>query len=594
MNAKEKDVRNIELSVDQTKSKNIQHVKYIMQVEDQDSIGVEEKSSINERETNINIENFSIKNNQGEIKNTENQVSSNIICGNKDITSNNVDCSQASTKENTVDKIINDLGLNSYNMRIFIVLSLFFLADGAEMIVISLLITKMGQLWNLSHTEKGMMGSAVFVGFFIGALSSGKFSDTKGRKPTFIAGALIVCIFSTLSAFSFNYYWFLIFRALNGFGIGMSIPSSTSLCTEITPTVWRAWVLNMVWIFFPFGEIFSVLIARAVLEKEDGWRLLLGFAAIPSVLAFIISFFIYESPKFYLATKEYDKAYNGLNRILKFKNLPELTQETKDKILKENEESTKNNIKPDFKSLLKKEYLGITIKCCLIFYVSSFIYYGVVYILPQTMESVANKNNLDTSNFNFTGNFSYYNNSTNISENNPGSGLEINTNTSSSNHESEYNLTESQRDDMYTGIILSALSEIPSTLITGYLANIPALGRVKSMAYGFILTAFSCLICGLFLDYLSITASLVKFSIDIPFGIIYIYVSEAFPTKIRSIAIGVTNSFNRLGGISTPIFSQLAFSISNGMPYFLFSFAGIIGALISFILPFETLGREIH
>jgi MFS family permease len=592
MNAKEKDVRNIELTVDQTKSKNIQNVKYIMQVEDQDTIGFEEKSGIKEKETNINIENYSINDNQREIKNKENEENCNISSENQEKSSNVADeKSTPKAPENTVDKIINELGLNSYNMRIFIVLSLFFLADGAEMIVISLLITKMGQLWNLTNTEKGMMGSAVFVGFFIGALSSGKFSDTKGRKPTFIAGALIVCIFSTLSAFSFNYYWFLIFRALNGFGIGMSIPSSTSLCTEITPTVWRAWVLNMVWIFFPFGEIFAVFIAKAVLEKEDGWRLLLGFAAIPTVLAFIISFFIYESPKYYLATKEYDKAYNGLNRIFKFKNLPELTQETKDKIFKENEESTKNNIKPNFKSLLKKEYLGITLKCCLIFYVSSFIYYGVVYILPQTMESVAKNVKVDASNFTIPGNLSDFDNST-ISDYDPGS--EVYTNSTTSDVEPEYNLTESERNEMYTGIILSALSEIPSTLITGYLANIPALGRVKSMAYGFILTAFSCLICGIFLDYLSITASLVKFSIDIPFGIIYIYVSEAFPTKIRSIAIGVTNSFNRLGGISTPIFSQLAFSVSNGMPYFLFSFAAIIGALTTFILPFETLGREIH
>ena len=54
----------------------------------------------------------------------------------------------------TFDAIIDKLGINWYNMRIYIILSLFFLADGAEMIVISLLITKLGEIWDLCTLKK--------------------------------------------------------------------------------------------------------------------------------------------------------------------------------------------------------------------------------------------------------------------------------------------------------------------------------------------------------------------------------------------------------------------------------------------------------
>ena len=149
-----------------------------------------------------------------------------------------------------IDQIVNSVGITSYHLKIYSVISLFFLADGAEMIVISLIVSKLGVNWNLSISEKGFMGSSVFVGFFFGALVAGKFSDTKGRKPVYVIGSVIVSMFSLASAFSTSYFILIILRALNGFGIGMCIPSASSLAAEITPTRWRSYVLNIVWIFF--------------------------------------------------------------------------------------------------------------------------------------------------------------------------------------------------------------------------------------------------------------------------------------------------------------------------------------------------------
>ena len=69
-----------------------------------------------------------------------------------------------------IDTIIEGIGLNKHILSIYLIISLFLLADGGEMIVLSLLITKLGTLWGLSELQKGLLGSGVFVGFFIGSL----------------------------------------------------------------------------------------------------------------------------------------------------------------------------------------------------------------------------------------------------------------------------------------------------------------------------------------------------------------------------------------------------------------------------------------
>jgi hypothetical protein len=151
--------------------------------------------------------------------------------------------------------------------------------------------------------------------------------------------------------------------------------------------------------------------------------------------------------------------------------------------------------------------------------------------------------------------------------------------------------TDEDNNDMYKGIIFSAISEIPSTLISGYIANIPLLGRKGSLIYGFILVGMSAILCAIFMNGIIIFATSLKFAIAIPFGVIYVYVSEAFPTKIRTISIGVTNSFNRIGGILTPIVSQIAFSTQPNDPYKIYAILSFFAAFLAYLLPFETLGR---
>ena len=45
----------------------------------------------------------------------------------------------------------------------------------------------------------------------------------------------------------------------------------------------------------------------------DNWRYVwIAFAAIPAIIGLILSFFIYETPKFYITKKDYHKVNNNI------------------------------------------------------------------------------------------------------------------------------------------------------------------------------------------------------------------------------------------------------------------------------------------
>lgn len=448
------------------------------------------------------------------------------------------------------EKLIDELGVNWYNLKAIMIISFLLLADGGEMVVISLLNNKLADEWELSQTEKGLLGSSVFMGLFLGSLLSGKASDTKGRKPIFRYGTLISTVFAFLSAFGNSFFSFLLFRTICGFGIGLSIPAAFALATEITPTHYRAYVVNGVWAFFAVGEMFVILLSKYFLEKAGGWRLILVFASVPCFIAYLFSFFVDESPKFLIYN---DKKEEGLRILKNMTGQKEFTQMgeniTEEKVVYELQNSEQNKVDSNFYNLISVEYIRLSILIWVTIYLLSFIYYGVIYILPQSLEAVITNKLIDN---------------------------------------------KSDSGDIYGGLLFAAFVEIPSYLSAGYVSNIKSLGRIKSMATGLFIGFFSFSLAFFFSTYLSFFCGIGKISICLPFNILICYVCEAYPTKIRSIALGMTYAFTRFGGITTPLVSQYIYAISPELPYLSYSFASLISATCVVYLPFDTIGRVIH
>ena len=445
------------------------------------------------------------------------------------------------TEIDVVDKIINQSKTKSNHYLTYFMVCAFLIADGAEMVVISILAHDLGELWNLDTTSRGMIGSIVFIGFFVGALISGKLSDTRGRKPVFLVGCLILFVFAIVSSFSPNYTYLLIFKALAGFGIGLSNPAGFALSTEITRNSSRTIVLTLKVLAFISGEIYAVLIAKGVEHFEESWRYLIAFSALPMLIAFLISIWVKESPRFLLSVKHKKRLVESLEHYAKRK----LTEEENTQLDRQISLIEINN--SQFSQVFSKKILGLTLRIVSIFFTVSFVYYGVTFILPQFLKRHSDVNNL-----------------------------------------------EREKNEMLNDILYSCLAELPAVFFGGFISNHSFFGRIGTMKVGFLLTAIAAFLCYFINKSLNIYVALIKFSINIPFNCIYIYAVEAFPTSIRSSGVGVGSSAARIGGILTPILSQLFFSWDHKAPFLLYAIMVILVGGITHTLPFETLGRKIE
>ncbi|XP_074598888.1 organic cation transporter protein-like [Brevipalpus obovatus] len=83
-----------------------------------------------------------------------------------------------------------------------------------------------------------------------------------------------------------------------------------------------------------------------------------------------------------------------------------------------------------------------------------------------------------------------------------------------------------------------------------------------------------------------------NFAIAMNSMVIYTYTAELFPTTMRHLALGSCSVFGRVGSISAPFIIQLNRYMSIQFTLCIFASLGVLGALISLLLP-ETRGKEI-
>lgn len=69
----------------------------------------------------------------------------------------------------------------------------------------------------------------------IGSLFSGKVCDIYGRKIPLIYSGLLMFIIALICGFSFDFYFFMVFRILFGLVVGFCVPISFTLLAECTP-----------------------------------------------------------------------------------------------------------------------------------------------------------------------------------------------------------------------------------------------------------------------------------------------------------------------------------------------------------------------
>ncbi|MHA3773427.1 MFS transporter [Verrucomicrobiota bacterium sgz303538] len=172
----------------------------------------------------------------------------------------------------------------------------------------------------LTETQVGAGATAYLAGAVIGALVFGYATDRYGRKRLFYITLLIYLVFTALTASSWNFASYAVFRALTGAGIGGEYAAINSAIDELIPARLRGQVnlaINATyWIGAALGAAATwILLNPAILPVWLGWRFTFGLGALLGVLILIVRHWVPESPRWLMIHSHPDHAHAVVSEV---------------------------------------------------------------------------------------------------------------------------------------------------------------------------------------------------------------------------------------------------------------------------------------
>jgi MFS family permease len=142
----------------------------------------------------------------------------------------------------------------------------------------------------------GYATTIFIVGWATGGLVFGWMGDRLGRARTMVLTILMYSLFTGLSALSFSWIDFALYRFLTGMGVGGEFAAGVSLVAEVMPSRARPYALGLLQALSAVGNMMAAAIYYTIFRvaPEEGvqgvstWRLVFLVGIIPALLALYI------------------------------------------------------------------------------------------------------------------------------------------------------------------------------------------------------------------------------------------------------------------------------------------------------------------
>lgn len=411
-------------------------------------------------------------------------------------------------------KVIDGSRIHSFHIWLVFWLFLVILFDGYDVVIYGAVVPSLIKEWGISDVTAGAIGSYTVLGTAAGAIVFGLLADKLGRKKIILLTIFLFSFFTLLSGFANGPTMFIIFRVIAGIGLGGVMPNVIALTTEFAPKHIRSALVSFVFCGYSVGAIAAALTSRSLLPTV-GWEPVFWLAGIPLLFFPLLIKVIPESVSFLIQTGRVEEAKRVLAKIDPTINVKEAIE------LKKPDERVPGS--PVIKLFEQKRAISTVM-----FWISCFSAFILIYSmntwLPRLMMQAG------------------------------------------------YDLKSS-----LTFIAVMQIGAIVGTIVFGRLVD--KLGFKKVLVPLFF--------CG------AIALSLIGFTNSpfIAYGLISVigaasvgvqnmsnaFVSQYYPTGMRSTALGSTMAFGRMGGIVAPTFVGILITMNLQPQY---NFAAIASAAV--------------
>jgi SP family galactose:H+ symporter-like MFS transporter len=203
---------------------------------------------------------------------------------------------------------------NKFVMCIAALVSVGGILYGYDMGVISGALLFINNAIPMNDTEVGLIVGAVLGGGLLGTLLAGPISDLFGRRFLIILSSIIFImgVISILLANSFALLF--LARLLLGVGVGVVAVGVPLYVAEIVPSKDRGKYVTLFQLLLTFGIVLAYFI-DLIFTSSGNWRAMFAVLLIPSTILFIGMFFLPETPRWLLAKNRLEQAKKILRRI---------------------------------------------------------------------------------------------------------------------------------------------------------------------------------------------------------------------------------------------------------------------------------------
>ncbi|XP_051546989.1 putative transporter SVOPL [Myxocyprinus asiaticus] len=474
-------------------------------------------------------------------------------------TSNNTHAEPAQAKAQTkpkcytVEEAVESIGFGYFHILLFVIMGSANIVEAMEIMLLAVVSPEIRCEWHLEDWHVALVSTMVFLGFMVCGVLCGYVADRYGRWKVVFGGFIWASYFSLLTSFSPSYGWFIFLRCMVGCGVAATSQGFV-LKTEFIPAKYRAFLLPLASIFWMLGSMFIIILGMTVVPTM-GWRWMIRFSVIPSLILIGLFLFIPESARFQVSAGNVHGAVSTLNWIARMNCaiLPEGE-------LREPEVTERGNAF----TLISPAFRRTSLLLWYSWFVASFSYYGSVLSGSELLE----KNLLCVTDADQEHQIKH-------------------------NHDEAlcYCIPFNMAD--YQTLLISCLGEVAFIPLNIGLLNI--FGRKPSMVIWLVLSAVFFMLTNICTTMFGFTVLLflLRSVVAMNFNVVYIYTAEVYPTAVRSLGMGFCTSFSRIGGMIAPFIAQVLMSKSVILALSPFAASCVICAVGVILLPIETRGRAL-
>ena len=217
--------------------------------------------------------------------------------------------------ESAIPARLDRLPWSRWHWLVVIALGITWILDGLEVTLAGAIggVLKLPGTLALTDAQVGASGTAYLIGAVAGALLFGYATDRLGRKRLFTFTLLLYLTATALTAFSWNFVSYAIFRGLTGAGIGGEYSAINSAIDELIPARLRGRVDLIInasfWIGAAIGAGAVVgLLDTGLVPISIGWRLAFGIGAVLGLIIIFLRHALPESPRWLMIHGREDEA----------------------------------------------------------------------------------------------------------------------------------------------------------------------------------------------------------------------------------------------------------------------------------------------